>query len=1241
MTSTETAVGRFERLQPRNWSLPVKLAAVLLVPTLLGVGLGVARVVEHTNQANALAAVDRFVVLEGKASAVIGQLQQERDQASVFVQNNRTGDKAALQTLFGTTDDAVNDLATAVGEPATMGGAAQTAFQQAQDNLSRVTQLRDQVTGNGVQGPDVIAQYTGLIEPLTVFEAALDRQLNTPALAGPAAGLTALTTAQEQIALQHAVIAVAIARGEMLPPDADTVRTADAQLGAAVDQFRAALDADQQSRNAGFTTDAANNQRQQLKQAALSRIGARGQLGISPADWDNAYNSVLEQLRTAGDGLRGDIQRTSAAQQDAARNAAGIDSVILLLALLAAAAVVYLVGRSMLKPLRLLRTTALDIAERRLPKAVQGMRAGEMPNVVIDPVPVHSIEEIGQVARAFDHVHGQAIRLAAEQATLQTNVSSMFVNLSRRSQGLVERQLQLIEQLERNEQDSEQLANLFQLDHLATRMRRNSENLLVLAGSDLAKRGSRPVPLVDVLRAAVSEIEQYQRVVVQQPPTEEIVGRAASDMVHLVAELLDNATAFSAPDTQVVVSSSVAADGTLSVQIVDQGVGMPGEELVAANNRLAGPNEVDVSASRRMGLFVVGRLAARHGVGVQLANSDQYGAVGGGVTASVSIPLPLIASSGALADRIGTTNAVAGSDSAAVTRTGAGIPTGMVDRLAATSTGLIGAGANGAAAGRNGTGRNGAGRNGAGVNGTRGGGTGVNGTGVNGTGVNGTTGANGTGANGTGANRAGVSETGAGFGAAAAAGTGGTPAAAGPRGGGQGDSAALPRRSAPAEPGALPRRAVGAALSGSSALAASEVTEVRKETEAASAGEPGKVREPRQSPEVATPAANVRDAAQLAPDEAPAVAEGPDGGRGQQSAVESSRPLAARQDTARGGRPQPPNGRPPAGQGRRYPQQPYLRGARGPGQSPPGQGRFAQQGPGAPPSSSSGQFPMAPAGQRPAAAPGPAAPGPAASRPPTSATGSQSMPVPPVPQTPAPPAQQPGQPVSEPAGGRSGSAPANGRADAAPVNGRADAAPANGRADAAPVNGRADAAPANGRAEAAPANGRSGSAPATDRAETGTGRKRPGGSPIFEEMASAWFRENWANQGQGAGSAEPARKRSRSDERAGGHSRGKADAESGWDAGELLSPMPEPVDSGEVTIAGLPKRRPRSQLIPGGPSEQGSEPANVPARSAEQVRGRLSSYQQGVRQGRESRHRRVEVNGGGRHQHENVGEENS
>ena len=316
-----------------------------------------------------------------------------------------------------------------------------------------------------------------------------------------------------------------------------------------------------------------------------------------------------------------------------------------MLGLLLAATIVVLVSRSLTRSLRVLRTSALDVAQRRLPQAVESMRSGGAPDVHVEPVPLHTRDEVGQVARAFDTVHGQALKLAADQAALQSNVSSMFVNLSRRSQALVERQLQLIEQLESNEQDPDQLSNLFQLDHLATRMRRNSENLLVLAGTDLAKRNVAPVPLVDVLRAAVSEIEQYQRIVVQAPPQATVVGRATSDVIHLLAELLDNATNFSPPDSQVVMSSLRAQDGSIVVEIADSGVGMLDHELTDANRRLSTPSAVDVSASRRMGLFVVGRLGARHGITVHLGGAPM-GGPGGGVTASVTLPAHLVTVSG-------------------------------------------------------------------------------------------------------------------------------------------------------------------------------------------------------------------------------------------------------------------------------------------------------------------------------------------------------------------------------------------------------------------------------------------------------------------------------------------------------------------------------------------------------------------------------------------------------------------
>jgi hypothetical protein len=256
-------------------------------------------------------------------------------------------------------------------------------------------------------------------------------------------------------------------------------------------------------------------------------------------------------------------------------------------------------------------------------------------------VPVTTSDELGQVARAFDAVQDQALRLAAEQAHLRASYGDVFVNLSRRSQGLVQRQLHLLDRLERDEEDPDQLATLFQLDHLATRMRRNNENLMVLSsGNELARRAGPAVQLADLLRAAVSEIEQYQRVTVQPPPSLTVVGYAARDLVRLTAELLDNATAFSAPETKVTIASRLAEDGTVSIDVLDSGIGMRDEEIAEANARLAEGGQLDASASRRMGLFVVGRLASRHGVKVELHGGKDIA----GVRATMTVPSELLAS---------------------------------------------------------------------------------------------------------------------------------------------------------------------------------------------------------------------------------------------------------------------------------------------------------------------------------------------------------------------------------------------------------------------------------------------------------------------------------------------------------------------------------------------------------------------------------------------------------------------
>ncbi|MFD0631098.1 sensor histidine kinase [Catenulispora yoronensis] len=252
------------------------------------------------------------------------------------------------------------------------------------------------------------------------------------------------------------------------------------------------------------------------------------------------------------------------------------------------------------------------------------------------------------MARAFDEVHREAVRLATEQAMLRNNVNAMFTNLSRRSQSLVQRQLRLIDELENAEQDPDQLASLFKLDHLATRMRRNGENLLVLAGEEPGRRWSQPVPLIDVLRAAASEVEQYERVTLRDLPTVEVAGRAVNDVVHLVAELLENATSFSAPETKVSVTGNLLNTGGVMLEIEDSGIGMTPEELDDANERLANPPVVDVAISRRMGLFVVGRLATRHGIQVRLRRSAT-----GGITALVLVPAALLAGNLADAPAIG------------------------------------------------------------------------------------------------------------------------------------------------------------------------------------------------------------------------------------------------------------------------------------------------------------------------------------------------------------------------------------------------------------------------------------------------------------------------------------------------------------------------------------------------------------------------------------------------------------
>ncbi|CAM5226867.1 Signal transduction histidine-protein kinase/phosphatase MprB OS=Streptomyces tendae OX=1932 GN=GUR47_36730 PE=4 SV=1 [Streptomyces tendae] len=358
--------------------------------------------------------------------------------------------------------------------------------------------------------------------------------------------------------------------------------------------------------------------------------------GITPENWwavntlkFDAYQKIESDLADRA------VSEASAIADDAERDAY-ITGAAVVIALLAAFILAGMVARQMSRSMRQLRNAAFGIAEQRLPMLVDQLSRTDPGRVDtrVQPIPIASTDEIGEVARAFDQVHREAVRLAAEQALLRGNINAIFTNLSRRNQSLIEGQLSLITELENNEADPDQLENLFRLDHLATRMRRNGENLLVLAGEEPGRRWDQPVPLVDVLRAASSEVEQYERIELSGVPEAEIHGRAVTDLVHLLAELLENATTFSSPQTKVRVTATRLPDGRVMVEIHDKGIGLTAEDFADINHKLANPPTVDAAISQRMGLFVVGRLSDRHGIRVQLRPSGEQA----GTTSLVMLP---------------------------------------------------------------------------------------------------------------------------------------------------------------------------------------------------------------------------------------------------------------------------------------------------------------------------------------------------------------------------------------------------------------------------------------------------------------------------------------------------------------------------------------------------------------------------------------------------------------------------
>ncbi|HEX6361057.1 nitrate- and nitrite sensing domain-containing protein [Actinophytocola sp.] len=613
-------------VQWRNWPLLVKLGVVLVVPVVSALVLGVLKVKADVDLAESYTATERVAELRAQFEPVLAGVERERAEAL------RAGGQ--FDEAVKATDKAVADLREIIRDNPDL-GAAESGYAAVTRALNSLPAARNQVTVESGDALVVLSAYNAVINTVLEFDRSLVGRFPDENLASTSIALSELLGMRDQVTLRQAIGNLAL-RDRFLPNAArQLLIETDVRLDDKLDDFRSQAPSALEARYEDAAAADSIADFQQMVDAV--RTVDPTVLPFNQEEWDTAGAASATMMSDLTRQAASDLRTDSNELSESIGDRAGLESVLLLLMVLLAAGVGGGLGRYLLRSVGMLRRTALDVANQRLPEAVASIRAGEGARVVIEPVPLRTTEEFGQLARAFDAVNDQAVRSATEEASLRSNLANIFTNLSRRSQGLVERQLRLMEQLEQKTEDPEQLENLFKIDHLATRMRRNNENLMVLSGTGLLRRFTEPMPLPDVLRAAISEVEHYQRAVVRSVPEVRVAGYAAGDLIRSVSELIENATAFSPPEAQVVVNSRMLEDGSAVIDILDEGVGMSDADLRDVNERIAGGGGVDVPISRQMGLFVVGRLTARHGIGVRLMRRGEAG-----LCVSVTVPPGLV-----------------------------------------------------------------------------------------------------------------------------------------------------------------------------------------------------------------------------------------------------------------------------------------------------------------------------------------------------------------------------------------------------------------------------------------------------------------------------------------------------------------------------------------------------------------------------------------------------------------------
>jgi signal transduction histidine kinase len=633
------AGARWSRFAPTRWRVRWRLVAMVVVPAITAAFLGGITIDRYASGWLAADRVQNLAQMNVSVVRLAQALEDERDLSLGYAAN-----RVAVPDLAGKVRRAQEASASA-GQAVRAGAAGirtgagyqATIVQDLAALLHALTNLqraRPAMASSPASASVSVQAYADqAIQAADTFSASVGNGTSDADLNGNESALGALLRLENQMSVQRGVLFVALGSSPPVLSPAALTTLLQAQQQQAADQAEFTASASPaELANFGSMAEGGTARTEEalaltnaVSGLPLTALNNVSHPKLTAPGWYGAMSATIDGTRQMADQLAAGIAARASTLRSQATSGLLVTSVLTVLLLGLAVLISTIVAKSLIRPLRKLRVDALDVASRRLPEMVRRLSESESvsESVEIDPIDVTSTDEIGEVARAFDQVHREAVRLAAHQARLRGNLSAMFVNLSRRSQMLVERQLGIIDSLEQSEQDPDRLSTLFRLDHLATRMRRNSENLLVLAGHEDHRNWGQQVPLVDVVRAAISEIEQYERIVVHIQPGVFITGRASSDVVHLIAELVENAAVFSS--AQVLVTGHPLTSGGVLVQITDEGLGIAEEDLQYANWRLDNPPVIDVAVSRRMGLFVVGRLAARHGIRVRLRQSQPRG----------------------------------------------------------------------------------------------------------------------------------------------------------------------------------------------------------------------------------------------------------------------------------------------------------------------------------------------------------------------------------------------------------------------------------------------------------------------------------------------------------------------------------------------------------------------------------------------------------------------------------------